>query len=490
MALTFVAFTDAFTGTTIDINPNVVNIDACQAVPTSQLPAGVANATRIWVRSTVHAVVGTLAATIAALIAGSAGGGGAPSNAIYVDAGVGNDSTGQRGNPGLPFLTMAGAMGVAQSGDEILVSPGTYSGAFQVAAVANLIVRGAGEFAGQTVLTAGAGVDVCTLAAANRSILFDTIEISGATTGRGIVGTGATAANAWLNTGFGLVLQDANVISAAGNALDLTYATIATLRNSIISGNVSLTTCTTVTYDDTLHTGALTFTWDNTDALKPVGQSLVTLLGGAEVSGTVTMTGQARLNARANSSIGNLTALNLSVAAGPVSPSIVVGGKVGAVDLSTTTAALPSAVLGAYTVSFAGATLGATFLTRVASGATRQPVSLVGTLAGTIAITSDALCDIVAQGAAFKTPTYTCLNTGALGIGTLQPPSLTLTAANANPTTFTFPNTLNVPTGYGVAAINSTAAGAVTAATTMSATQVITTHAGATGNVTITLLWP
>lgn len=72
MSLALVAFTDAITGTAIDINPADVNIDACQAVPTSQLPQGVSNATRIWVRGVVHVVTGTLAATITALTTGAA----------------------------------------------------------------------------------------------------------------------------------------------------------------------------------------------------------------------------------------------------------------------------------------------------------------------------------------------------------------------------------------------------------------------------------
>ncbi len=483
--MVFVSFL-GLAGQTILVNVADNDLAELTAIPAGSLPVGIPNGTNIdYDDGRRIQVQGTPAATATVL----AGGGVAPSNAVYVDL-AGNDATGQRGSSAFPFLTMAAALAVAHSGDEVLVSPGTYSGAFTVN-LANLIIRGAGEFVGDTILTAANAVDVCTLGAACRSILFDTISVSGATTGRGIIGTGAAAATLWLSSGFGLVLQDSSVSSAAGNALDLTYASIVTLRTTLISGPVALVTCGTVTYDDAIHTGALTFSFDSTDVLKPVAQGTTSILGGSEISGTVTMGGQARLSTRSNTSIGNLTALNLSVAAGPVSPSITVNGKVGTVDLSTTTAALPSPVLGAYTVSFAGATIGATFLARVASGATRQPVSLVGALnAGAIAITSDALVDIVAQGAAFKTPTYTCLNTGALGIGTLQPPSLTLTAANANPTTFTFPNTLNVPTGYGVAAINSTAAGAVTAATTMSATQVITTHAGATGNTTITLLWP
>ena len=71
-AISFVSFTDAVTGMPIDINPADVNIDACEAVPTHQLPDGVANATKVWVRGVVHVVSGTLAATVTALTTGAA----------------------------------------------------------------------------------------------------------------------------------------------------------------------------------------------------------------------------------------------------------------------------------------------------------------------------------------------------------------------------------------------------------------------------------
>ncbi len=48
------------------------------------------------------------------------------SNVIYVDK-TGNDVTGERGNFGKPFLTIAAAMAVAQSGDVVHLGPGTWA---------------------------------------------------------------------------------------------------------------------------------------------------------------------------------------------------------------------------------------------------------------------------------------------------------------------------------------------------------------------------
>lgn len=63
--------------------------------------------------------------TIAAAIA--PGGGLATGNMLWVDAVSGNDSTATRGNAGLPFLTVEGALAAALSGDVITVRPGTYN---------------------------------------------------------------------------------------------------------------------------------------------------------------------------------------------------------------------------------------------------------------------------------------------------------------------------------------------------------------------------
>lgn len=48
-------------------------------------------------------------------------------NTLWVDAVNGNDSTGQRGQLGAPFLTLTAAKNAATSGDMIFVLPGTYN---------------------------------------------------------------------------------------------------------------------------------------------------------------------------------------------------------------------------------------------------------------------------------------------------------------------------------------------------------------------------
>lgn len=60
---------------------------------------------------------------------GAAGSGGGFSTGVYVDA-AGNDTSGERGNPLKPFLTLSAALAASSSGDTIFVGPGTFSGAF------------------------------------------------------------------------------------------------------------------------------------------------------------------------------------------------------------------------------------------------------------------------------------------------------------------------------------------------------------------------
>lgn len=55
--------------------------------------------------------------------------GGGFSTGVYVDA-AGDDTTGERGNPLKPFLTLSAALTASSSGDTIFVGPGTFSGAF------------------------------------------------------------------------------------------------------------------------------------------------------------------------------------------------------------------------------------------------------------------------------------------------------------------------------------------------------------------------
>ena len=491
--MVFVSFT-GLDGSTILVNVADNDLAELTAIPSGSLPAGVTDGTNIdYDDGRRIQVQGTPAATATVL----AGGGIAPSNAIYVDT-AGNDSTGQRGSAAFPFLTMAAALAVAHSGDEILVSGGTYTGAFTLPAIANLIIRGEGSFPGETILATANNADICTLNAANRSILFNNISLVGAGTGRPIVGTGATAAGAWLSTG-GLVLDQVILTSSGAgvNAIALTDAGQVVLRNTNITvGAAAYTTCSSVFYETTIHSGAVTWNWDDTDANKPsAGQSSgFQLLMGSIITGTTTLTGQAKIATSSGSTLAALTGNNLSVAAGPVSPSITVAGTVGAVDFQSTAAKrLPASTLGSFTVNFNGATLNGNFSVCVASGAARQIVSMIGATASGITITADALCDINARGAAFSTPTYASANTGALGIGTLVPPYLAMSGLDIHAggaLAFTFTGGFTAPAG-GIAMVSQSNTGGAALAASVSQTQVTITSTAQAGNTAAAyIVWP
>jgi hypothetical protein len=419
---TFVSFLDLKTGVAFDVNVADPNVSNLRTVPDSVLnPLGIATGLGTYIEYDTGqriAVRGTLAATAALFV----GGGVAPSKAVYVDT-AGNDSTGQRGSAVFPFLTMAAAMAVVQSGDEVLVSPGTYAGAFALPAVANITIRGSGEYAGDTVLTAANAVDVMTLNAANRSVLVDTIQIAGLTTGRAIVGTGAAAARAWLSTGAGLALQDVVLSSAAGNALDLTYANLVLLRDTIISsGGINLTVCSAVVMQNVTGGSTVLYSWDEADALRPTaGQGQLSVFAGC-IIGVVTLAGlqgvgpvltggSPKLLAMAGSSLGGLTGLNLGDNAA-AHLSIIVHGEVGAVDFQSTAAKQLPDTATALVLDFQGAVLTASgasaMLFKVGGAAANAQIvhaeGLLSKAASTF--TADVKVSLILKGAGLFTPTY------------------------------------------------------------------------------------
>lgn len=411
--MAFVTFTGLY-GQTILVNTSDTEIAELTAIPTASLPGVVANGTNIdYDDGRRIQVQGTPAATAATL----SGGGVAPSNAVYVDL-AGNNATGQRGNAAFPFLTMAAAIAAALSGDEVIVSPGTYSGAF-TANLANLTIRGSGETAGATVLTAANGIDVCTLGAACRSILIDNISIVGATTGRAIVGTGATAARAWLSTG--LVLQDCAISSAAGNALDLTYAGFVEAVDTFISaGGLSFAVCSTVLLSDVTASSSTLFTsYDETDALRPTAGQGVTFLSGSTVGATTigspTLAGGCpKLEVDQNSKIGALTGLGTTALGDNAAAhlSIIVRGQVGAVDFQSAAAKQLPDTATALALDFQGAVLNGSgasaMMFKVGGAAANAQIvhaeGLLSKIASTF--TADVKVSLIMKGAGLFTPTY------------------------------------------------------------------------------------
>lgn len=354
-----------------------------------------------------------------------------PSNALYVDV-AGSDALGQRGNAAQPFLTMAAALALAQSGDEVLISPGTFTGPVTLPAVANLIIRGSGQGSagvGGTLLTAAGGVDVVTLNAANRSVQLYDVAITGVGAGKPLVGTGAAAGTAWL--GSGLLVQNARLQAAAAGtlAVDLTYANFVTFLDSEISqGSMSFVTCAGTTFRGTRQSGTTClFTWDNTDALRPAaGVNLVQLLEASSLVSVVSFTGQTNFQGDYSAVVSSMTGLNLSVAAGPVSPSFVYRGSVGTIDFGSAAAKiLPDSALGAITVDFGGCTvLGAS--AEFESIATDQIVNMTGfkSTAATFALTAGVRALVIAIGAQIRTTAVTTMYATPDATGSITPPYL------------------------------------------------------------------
>ncbi len=431
-APSFVAFTALADGAAIEENVND-NITGLSAVPASQLPSGVAAGTFIEFSDRTTAVRGTVAATLALIVAAASGGIGSPSNAIYVDV-AGDDATGQRGNSAFPFLTIQAALNAQTSNfDEILVGPGLFSSGVvltPVAGMARCAIKGAGSQL--TFIQATVGINVITPNNAGGSIVeFQISGCSLGTTGAGkcIVGTGAASATLWLGTG--LFLDDVvmTVAASATLAIDLTYAGVVRMTDCrVVTGSYSFTVCSDVRLTNVQSDVAGTFltTWSNTDALRPVaGQGTTRLLGATSV-GIVSMTGQAQLACDQSSSAASLTGLNLSVAAGPVNPSLNFFGTVGTIDFGSAAAKIiPDSALGAITWNLSGCTItGAT--AEFESVTTDQIVQMTGFISTGIAfaLTAGVRALVVARGAVVRTEAPATMWATPDATGSITPPFL------------------------------------------------------------------
>lgn len=419
--MAYVAFTGLH-GEAILLNTADTDIAELTAIATTALPAGVTDGTNIdYDDGRRIQVQGTPTATANTLV----GGGVAPSNAVYVDP-AGNNATGQRGSAAFPFLTMAAAAAVLHSGDELLVSPGSYTGTgnhFTLPAIASVTIRGSGEFAGQTVISGAAGEDVITLNAANRAVTIENIQVAGLTTGRAVVGTGATAARLFLDPatagGGGLFFSDVILSSAAGVAVVLTYAGLVEFLDSQITlGGATFNVCGNVSMLATaMPSNAIAYSWDEADALRPAaGQGTLSILAGTK-TGAVTLSstavnathGSPKLEVSAGSEIGALTGSNLDdVAAAHLS--IIVRGTVGAVDFQSAAGkVLPAATANTLVLDFQGAILSASGASAMLWKATTnfQTVSANGLICKAAAtFTADAKIHLTLTGAALTSPSY------------------------------------------------------------------------------------
>lgn len=125
-----------------------------------------------------------------------------PGNVVFVDPILGNDGTGQRGNAAKPFATFNAALGVVQSGDTVMLSPGTHvvTGAPYppYPALSSLTIAGYGRDV--TVLAGGPG---CIPIQASVGTIVDSLvvqDMNVTSDVRCIEATGATAARRFMPT--------------------------------------------------------------------------------------------------------------------------------------------------------------------------------------------------------------------------------------------------------------------------------------------------
>lgn len=117
-------------------------------------------------------------------------------NIIRVDSVLGNDSTGNRNTQ--PFLTISAALSAAQSGDVVLVLPGTYSESFTIPS--GVAVRGVNAKAVTISKSVSSGTDLVTMGE-NSTLENVTLSLTSSSHVqlRGIVFPGTTSATAQVN---------------------------------------------------------------------------------------------------------------------------------------------------------------------------------------------------------------------------------------------------------------------------------------------------
>lgn len=412
-----------------------------------------------------------------------------PSNAVYVDI-AGNDATGTRGNAAKPFLTIKAALAVMLSGDELLISPGTFdTGTAALPVRANLTIRGSGELSGGTILTSASGTDVLTLDPANRSVLIEDLRLLAVGTGRALVGGGgAGAAGSFLLNG--LKLENVDIVVGTGAALDQTEANEIVLFNVQTAGNATFSTCSNIRLRGTTNLGNVQHTWDNTDANKPSVQSVGLQISAGCAIGGWTGTGQPLVNGLVGSTIGfgigtAMTGLNLSIAAA-LAPSIQIHGTVGAVDFASTGAkSLPDATQ-LIVVDFSGAVLiGTGYQMASVANNNNQAINFTGVrTSAAVTLTAGLRTVWDERGSSFAVqPTY--VSSGAT-LGIHRPPKFVVLGTAAIAATVVALG-FTADTNYMALAIESAAAGTPVTQGAKTATQVTINIGGAPAGTIDTL---
>lgn len=329
------------------------------------------------------------------------------SKTLYVDKG-GNNATAQRGNIGLPYLTITAALAAAQSGDVVCIGPGTWTEDVTLPELAEISLVGAGR--DQTRIT-GVAADATiqgapTTTELQRCLIADlTAYNPGVGVGYAIdiTGSGLASPGNFLSAATGLVLRGVRTITDAsvGNRVrcagrvdvmpdcDLDGLSLRAVGAANVGGVVG--------YD-----GTLSIAFDPADTL-PTGYT----------KGTATLLG-CRAVSTAVSKLANVTATGSDL--GAVTGTLTTdGGDFGYITAN-------ACKLGAVAISGdsadTGANLSASSMASLAvtrsAGAERVAVSARGgAIAG--AVSAGNGCDIDIRGSSFVQSSL-----AAVGDGTIE----------------------------------------------------------------------
>jgi hypothetical protein len=439
---------------------------------------------------------------VQSLYVGSGGTGGTvgPSNVLYVDALVGSDATGARGNAALPFLTIQAAINAAQAGDTISLAPQSFAIAAPLTipdTIGRLSIVGSelgGVYWGTTgtQLIGASGVDIFDLGAELGLIKLElsNMYLEPRGTGIAIKGHGDLyAADTFLSEGLALFEVDVWASPAGGMAISLKYAAYFSAELGDLAGDKLFTSCgygefIAANLTATVGGGSLRIDYDSADPLASTVGSGIYLRAGTQ-GVHVVLSGQAAIFCDASSYIvGGLTA-NLLTGTGP---SITWWGTLGTIDFQSTAAKmLPSTATG-MTLDFAGCRItGGSALFEVTAPSLAQTVRLNGAVGSAAAqtIRANAGINLVAKDNAFRAPTYVTAGTGTINPGQKTYVVALAGAVQACPLGFTSP----VTTYIAQASPDTFATGLVACVGHAATTFNLQSTAGG-GNARVLVVWP